>query len=339
MRVIRNLLEAVNEPVGFLTLTLPSFPDPVEAVSRALEVKKRFYNFRLFGRRKWPQVKQKALELLEVYLQRVADERERERRREFHLWTLRRFEEAWADQLYNSKGKFYLGRILRSVWKLEMTYNPQAGWHPHFHVLVVGLFPLFLLQAVWVMCGGGEVIDLRLVRGAEGVAEYVAEYEGKPVASVEDGELTHEQQVALEAALYGRKLFEVWGLAELEQKVEDGYELVAVARRVKCELELDNLHELPRLVRQLRKQSRDGPAMMFLCWATVEAVEWIGGEAWEFKARAGVFLDEAGRLWLVGDEKFERIVDAWSVKVGRWRAEGLKRRAEDDTEDDEAWGE
>ncbi|MCS7136964.1 MAG: hypothetical protein NZ941_01180 [Candidatus Caldarchaeum sp.] len=283
-----------------------------------MQVKKRFYNFRLFGKRKWAQVKQRALELLEAYLQNIEDEQKREKKRRFHLWALSKFEQVWADHLYDSKTKFYLGRILRSIWKFEITHGPN-GWHPHWHVLVIGYFPLFVLQAAWIACGGGSVIDMRSARSVESVSEYVAKYEAKPVFELEGEEeqgLSFDLQVSLEASLYGRKLFEVWGLSELLQEEDDGYEFVGIARGVRCELEVDNLHEVPALVRRLGGMSRDGPVMAFLCEAVVSVREYVEGEVVELSTRAGAYLDAEGRIWLVGSERLDEFV---SLGLGRCR--------------------
>ncbi|MCX8164354.1 MAG: hypothetical protein N3D14_03050 [Aquificaceae bacterium] len=202
-----------------------------------------------------------------------------------------------------------MGRILRSIWKFEITYGFVSGWRPHWHVLVIGYFPLFVLQAVWLMCGSGEVVDIRLAKSVESISGYVAKYEAKPAVDLGSEELSHELQVSLEASLYGRKLFEVWGLSELKQEEDDGYEFVAIARGVRCELELDNLHELPALTRKLGGMSRDGPVMMHLCRAYVSSRINLGdGEVLDLTAVAGAFLDAEGRIWLVGDENFEHVV-------------------------------
>ncbi|MCS7136822.1 MAG: protein rep, partial [Candidatus Caldarchaeum sp.] len=308
LKSIRNLLSVIKEPIAFLTLTFPSYHSPEEAVRVALQVKKRFYNFRLFGKKKWNKVKQRALELLEVYLNNIKDDKEREKKRKFHLWTIQRFEKMWNDQLYNSKSKLYVGRIMRSIWKFEITYNPVTGWHPHWHVLVVGYFPMFVLQAAWTVCGGGPVIDVRAVHSVEDVAEYISKYEAKPVFEVEEqgGErvqLPFETLVSLEASLYGRKLFETWGLSELllDEKEEE-YEFEGVAFGVSCELLIDNLHGVPRLVEELRR-ARDGPerCMMVLCEAVVSVRVRMDGEVVELQETVKAVLDEEGRIWLVPD--------------------------------------
>ncbi|MCS7138421.1 MAG: protein rep [Candidatus Caldarchaeum sp.] len=306
------MLSVIKEPVAFLTLTFPNFSEPEEAVRHAMQVKRRFYNFRLFGKKKWVKVKEKALELLEKYLENIGDVGVREQKRRFHLWTIERFEKMWHEYLYNSQTKFYMGRILRSIWKFEITYNPVAGWHPHWHVVVVGYFPLFVLQAAWVMSGGGAVVDIRAVSGVDAVSEYISKYEAKPVFSLEgqEVELPFDVQVSLEASLFGRKLFETWGLGELYYEEDEGYEFVGVARGVRCELEVPNLHGVPAIARNLVVHSRDGPVMTFLCKATVRVREYMGdGVCAEFCIKeVGAYLDQKGRIWLVGDSRFEELV-------------------------------
>ncbi|MCS7137589.1 MAG: hypothetical protein NZ941_04375, partial [Candidatus Caldarchaeum sp.] len=145
-------------------------------------------------------------------------------------------------------------------------------------------------------------------------SEYVAKYEAKPVFELEEeGEgVSFEALVSLEAALYGRKLFEVWGLSELEQKGEDGeFVYLGIASGVSCELEINNLHRLPRLVEELRR-SRDGPVKP-LCWAVVRVKEFVEGTEHVFSRRCYAYYDEGGRIWLFGDERFEEVV--WSKVV------------------------
>lgn len=112
----------------------------------------------------------------------------------------------------------------------------------------------------------------------------------------------------MESAVYSRKLFEVWGLSELEQGEESDYESLGIVRGVHSELERENLHDLPKLVRKLRGLSRDGPVMMRLGRAVVSYRIFIGNKLMETKALAEAFLDVDGRIWLVGDEKFEELV-------------------------------
>lgn len=297
-KAIRNVLGLVREPVGFLTLTFPSFQDPVRAVEYAIEVKRKFYNFKPFGKRKWERVRREVLERLDVYLRNIGDDRERERRRRFHEWVLEEFELAWADKLYDSKDRLYMGRILRSVWKFELTYNPERGWHPHWHVLVIGYFPLFLIQAVWVACGGGEVIDLRVARDLKEVMSYVADYESKPAVELGGG-VSYEMELAVEEALYGRKLFEVWGLAELDVDDEDGeFVFEDVVRGAESVLEVENLHNLPVVVRGL---SRDGP-IAYVGGAVIERRIWVEGDEVVLRVSAGVIVDKKGRIWLLPEE-------------------------------------
>lgn len=315
---LEALLTAIREPLAFLTLTFPSFQGVLDAVNTALAVKRKFYQSRLFGKKKWDAVKKKALELLDDYLSHVKDEKEREDLRRFHLWTIEQFEAHWKDYLHDSKAKWHIGKILRSVWKFEITYSPQAGWHPHFHVIVVGYFPLFVLQALWVMAGGGPVIDMRAVKpGDKGAIAELSKYEAKPVVSL-DGikNLPEDLQRELELVLYNRRLFEVWGMKDLLTEPEKEWEFLGIVRKAESELDLPNLHDLPKQVRELRKLSKkEGQSvMMELCDAVVRL------DSLDLRFRVKAFLDSKGNIWLVGSDDFDRALD----ECGVW---GRRRRA------------
>ncbi|MEM0326841.1 MAG: hypothetical protein QW733_07415, partial [Desulfurococcaceae archaeon] len=301
---LERLLEVLPR-VAFLTLTLPSSFSPFEAVEYAYRVKQRFYQKRVFGKKVYPRLRQRALELMEVYLSRISNERMREKLRELHMSFLERFEEEWKDYLYDSKCGLKFGQIFNSVWKFELTYSPEHGFHPHWHVLVAGYYPLFLLQALWIECGGGEVIDIRAVNNRRGATAELTKYILKPAVS---GVLTEEEMVQVEIALYNRKKLEVWGLAELElvrDEEEEEYEFVAYLYHAEVGLSVPNLRDVPRLVRELRRREMESGerCMFYFCDATVYNRR-TGREQ-----RFPVLLDSRGRFWLFAED-IER-VEVW----------------------------
>lgn len=99
-----------------------------------------------------------------------------------------------------------------------------------------------------------------------------------------------------------------------------------IVRRASSELEIENLHNLPRLVRRLRVLSRREPVMLELCRATI----WAESLQERFRVRA--VLDVNGDIWLIGGPVFEGVMN----ECGVW---GRRRRVGGEGEDEERWEE
>lgn len=107
--------------------------------------------------------------------------------------TLKSTDEPLADQLANLEAAFRRLRQMR-VWKatqiggrsvIEITYNVRTEqWHPHLHVLTCGKFlAQETLARMWKRATGGSyVVDIRAIKNAHEVANYLSSYLGKPPA-------------------------------------------------------------------------------------------------------------------------------------------------------------
>lgn len=97
-------------------------------------------------------------------------------------------------------------------------------WHPHLHVLSEGSFiEQRKLSAQWLLTtGDSSIVDIRFVREASYIANYVAKYASKPLDLTIFGEDDWLDESIM--ALHGRRLcttFGGWRGVELEEKPED----------------------------------------------------------------------------------------------------------------------
>lgn len=87
----------------------------------------------------------------------------------------------------------------------------RKSWHPHFHVVSQGKFiDLARLQLLWKsITKDSWIVDVRLVRNAENVTQYVTKYASKPF----DGTLFESPDTLAEAmiALQGRRMIVTFG--------------------------------------------------------------------------------------------------------------------------------
>ena len=103
-------------------------------------------------------------------------------------------------------------RVRGGVAFLEVKLSDRTGcWHPHFHVLIDSNFlPQSVLSALWLdVTGDSKIVDIRLVRGQEEVAQYVTKYVTKPLS----GTVLRDAATTVEAvsALHNRRLFIAFG--------------------------------------------------------------------------------------------------------------------------------
>ena len=241
-----------NKRLAFWTLTIRSFESPREAVEFSFKALEKLYQLRV-GKRNWEKIRQAFVrEALSYYraLKESGDEKARAKTRK-QLRYFRRFEAQIKPHL--SQGiKF--GQLFNAMWKFEITYTAN-GWHPHWHGIVDGYIPKLLLTVVWRMATDnlGEITDVRKVsRGKKGLLEltkYITKH-------WELGGVPFEKLVELEASLFGRKKFRVWGFEILElEEEEEREEEVFFLWQLRCELKTrQNLRDVPRLVRLLRRK-------------------------------------------------------------------------------------
>jgi len=152
-----------------------------------------------------------------------------------------------------------LGQYLSAVWKFEITYNPEHGYHPHWHGITNFLVPKLYLTAICRYLGFGEVNDIRLVRGRQGVVE-LSKYETKPWELPLDDEI---EVLKREAFLHGFKKLRVWNLEAQEERKRDFPVVLyfGVPLRICSYVLLDrpSLRSLPQVYHSLRKRAlREG---------------------------------------------------------------------------------
>lgn len=138
----------------------------------------------------------------------------------FLTMTLKHSDEPLAYQVNKLYSAFRRLRRYRSftklvnggVWFFQLCRNAQRGqWHPHLHCIITGDYvPYQMLRKLWRnITGDSDILDIRVVRDPEKVAEYVARYAARP-ANLENLRLKH--QVELYEAMHGRRLCGKWGL-------------------------------------------------------------------------------------------------------------------------------
>lgn len=109
---------------------------------------------------------------------------------------------------------------------IEITYNTaQHEWHPHLHILTYSDFlPKPQIKAAWSeITHGSYIIDIRPVKTADRVAEYITSYIAKPppLETYNNDDLLVEYY----QAIAGSRLLISFGKSRppLPVKIEDGY--------------------------------------------------------------------------------------------------------------------
>ncbi|NPA72967.1 MAG: protein rep [Gammaproteobacteria bacterium] len=210
-----HLLDA-GERLSFITITIPSSHNIFEHIAQLKKAFERFYQMRI-GRRAWEQISEEFFAEVKSYVLNLRElgysEEEIERRVKRQLYFFEQFEKyviAGLDD--NAKVK----DVFRSaVWKFELTYSGNAGYHAHFHGITTVFMPKLLLTVLLKRAGLGAVCDIRELRGRQGLVE-LTKYETK---YWELEGLTFEEKLAVEVALLGFKKFRVWG--EVERYSDD----------------------------------------------------------------------------------------------------------------------
>lgn len=122
--------------------------------------------------------------------------------------------------------------IHAGVWFFQIKFSEQSQqWHPHLHcVLDADFMPHKSLKAIWKdVTGDSDIVDIRAVRDAKKVADYVARYAARPCKL---SELNKLQQLQVLLAMHGRRLCGKWGdakdlqLSQKPENVQDEYVVV-----------------------------------------------------------------------------------------------------------------
>jgi len=208
----------------FITITVPSSHNVFEAVERLTQGFRRLYLYRICGKRNWEKLSAEFFRECRAYYRKLREagfSREEARRKvEWQVELFRRFEKSIAGYPYEARFK----DIFRGVWKFELTYNPETGYHPHFHGITTLFIPKLLLTVLMREVGLGEICDVRLVRGREAIVE-IAKYETK---YWELEGLSFEERLAVEVCLLGFQKFRNWGVPAVPDEEDDGVQYFAL---------------------------------------------------------------------------------------------------------------
>ncbi len=260
---------SVNGRLSFLTLThkntkVESYEDVRRAIDEAFRSLQKFYQFRLFGKRNWKKVRGEFVkELLKYY--RNAKERlgvrEARKRTKRQIEFFRDFERRYGDYIGSD---IKLGQLMNAVVKFELTYNAEREeLHPHWHLIVADfLIPKLLVVVIWRMVSGSEIVDLRAVDDMKDATAELTKYitkgwEFPEPSEEEENEVRKNIRLWVEAEMLGRRKFRIWGfeLLELERESEEEKEEYIGFWSMQAELKYrENLHQIPKLVRRMRKK-------------------------------------------------------------------------------------
>jgi len=150
-----------------------------------------------------------------------------------------------------------LGQYLSAVWKFELTYSHEHGYHPHWHGITTFAVPKLYLTAICRYIGFGKVSDIRQVKGLKGLVE-LAKYETKPWEFPMDDPV---EVLKREAFLHGFKKLRVWNMTPREDERELPNVLYFAIPRSICTytlLDRSSLRSLPGLYRELKEKALGG---------------------------------------------------------------------------------
>ena len=198
-----------------------------------------------------------------------------------------------------------LGQFLSAIWKFEITYSPEHGYHPHWHGITDFVVPKLYLTAICRLVGFGEVNDIRQVRGFKGLVE-LAKYETKP------WELPMDDPVEVlkrEVALFRYHKLRKWGdfKRDKDEVVDEKPKVLhlPIPRSICSYSLLDraSLRSLPRLYRKLKEKALKDPNISRLRFGRVRITATLGVGFASAYSDVYVGLDGALHLPLDGKAK------------------------------------
>jgi hypothetical protein len=206
----KELLESVKESGVLVTVTVKNGWDVEERVEFAFKSLTRLYELRIFGKRKFKEIRRKFFEELRAYRQRLKElnfsPKEIERKVELQKKLFREFVNRYRNRAGAEKLK--LGQILPIVWVFELT-KFEKGYHPHWHGVGFFEMPKLLLTVLWREATKGEadITDIRRIRDMREAVKYLEDY----VADFVDVDVVEiEEKLEVEMALYGRRKVRAW---------------------------------------------------------------------------------------------------------------------------------
>ena len=283
LRPYKELLKRyeTHEVKVFITTSIRNgfdIHERVEVLSKSLT---RLYELKIFGKRKWREVRKAFFEELKEYRENLKRKglKPKEIRRKVKLQV--RLFKKFVNRYRNlpDKEKKKLGQILNVLWAFELTYNPETGYHPHLHGIGLGEIPKVLLTVLWRMAtkGEGEIVDVRKVKDMEEAFDYLEDYLADGFIDLGDFRgVSKEQMIEVEEALHGRRKVRVWGFdllkgqqlglegsgAEGESGEGDNSWLIVHARKLGIKIlikERKNLYDYWKEYRKARKEGKERP--------------------------------------------------------------------------------
>ena len=201
-----------GKTLSFITITVKNSHNIFEVVNRINVGFRKLYQFRIFGKRNWAELRREfAKECLNYYRNLLGQGKSRSEARkkvQFQIKIFREFEK--LREVHGTNVKF--NDLFEAVWKFELTYSSDSGFHPHWHGITTLLIPKLLLTVLMRRVGLGEVCDIRAVSSREAIVE-LSKYTNK-YWELEGADF--ETLLAVESALIGFQKLRVWGVPEME---------------------------------------------------------------------------------------------------------------------------
>ena len=308
MKVLHPYKEAIknlpkNAPLTFATLTIKNGWDAKERIDFAFKSLTRLYELKIFGKRKWKEVKRAFFEELKAYRQNLKNAKGKDGKPKYSPKEIRkivktqiryfkRFIRRYKNLPKSEKLKF--GQVISAVWVFELTKS-EAGYHPHWHGIVLAEIPKVLLTALWKMATKGDayITDIRKVSSPTEAIEYVEDYVadgfvdvgqnfelGKNGGKIEGA--LKDELVEIEEALHGRRKVRAWGFdlmrgQQFGQLTNSSSYIWAHAYGLKLKLldqsQKSNLHDYWGAYRKARKEGKRQP---YLALEVIEAQFFFG---------------------------------------------------------------
>ena len=270
-------------PTNFATLTISNGWDIKERIDFAFKSLTRLYELKLFGKRRWKAVKKAFFEELKAYRRNLKNAKDKDGKPRFTAKEIRKRVRKQIDffkrfirrykNLPNAE-KLRFGQIIPALWVFELTKS-EAGYHPHWHGIVLAEIPKVLLTALWKIATKGDayITDIRSLGNPSEAIEYVEDYVADgfvDVGATDDvanNPALKEELIEIEEALHGRRKVRAWGFdlmtgQQFRQKFNSSFiwaHAFGVKIRLLKEARKENLHDYWRIYWKARREGERQP--------------------------------------------------------------------------------
>lgn len=122
--------------------------------------------------------------------------------------------------LYHHFRQFRLRKEIRKkwhggIWFFQLKRSKKTEeWHPHIHCVIDGDYiQQKKLSEIWqAQTGNSSIVDIRAIKQAGTVAEYVSRYCARPAKL---SEYSDKEAIEINTVFHGRKLCGAWGTAKV----------------------------------------------------------------------------------------------------------------------------